>query len=92
MAKVVSFAAMISIVVIHMKKKGFLTKTEGMVIGITQLVCLAVCVLALLAAAYSFISKKKRPYGKIRSISCFTGNLITVSAIVFFEMYNFWCC
>ncbi len=92
-AKIISLAALISIVVIRLKgDNDGLTRTEGMVIGITQLVCLAVCVLSLIAAAYSFISKKKLPYGRIRSISCFTGNLITVSAIVFFEMYNFWCC
>ncbi len=92
-AKIISLAAMISIVVVRLQgDNGGLTKTEGMVIGITQLVCLVLCGLALLAAAYSFIAPKKLPYGKIRSISCFTGNLITVSAIVFFEMYNFWCC
>lgn len=92
-AKIISLAAMISIIVIHFKENNDgLTGTEGMVIGITQLVCLALCVLAFLAAAYSFIAKKKLPYGKIRSISCLTGNLITVSAMIFFEMYNFWCC
>ena len=92
-AKIISLGAMISIVVIRVKgDNDGLTKTEGMVIGITQLVCLVFCILALLAAAYSFIAKKKLPYGRIRSISCFTGNLITVSAMIFFEMYNFWCC
>ncbi|WP_141630154.1 hypothetical protein [Ruminococcus flavefaciens] len=69
-----------------------LTQTQGTVIGVIQLICLALCGLALLAAAYSLIAKKKLPYGRLRSISCFTGNLITVSAILFFEMYNFWCC
>ena len=93
LAKLISLAAMISIIVIHFKEnKDGLTSTEGLVIGITQLICLALCVLALLAAAYSFVAKKKLPYGKIRSISCLTGNLITVSAMIFFEMYNFWCC
>lgn len=92
-AKIISLAAMISIVVIRLKGDcDGLTKTEGFVIGITQLVCLALCILALLAAAYSFIAKKKLPYGRMRSISCLMGNLITVSAMVFFEMYNFWCC
>ncbi|WP_051411273.1 serine hydrolase domain-containing protein [Ruminococcus flavefaciens] len=92
-AKIVSLAAIISIVVIRIKgDNDGLTKTEGMVIGITQIVCMVLCVLALLASAYSFIAKKKLPYGKIRSLSCFTGNLITVSAMIFFEMYNFWCC
>lgn len=92
-AKIVSVAAIITIVVIRIKgDNDGLTRTQGMVIGITQLVCLAVCVLALLAAAYSLITKKKLPYGRIRSISCFAGNLITVSAMIFFEMYNFWCC
>lgn len=92
-AKIVSLAAMISIVVVRIQgDKDGLTKTQGMVIGITQLLCLGVCVLALLAAAYSLIAKKKLPYRKIRSISCFAGNLITVSAMIFFEMYNFWGC
>ncbi|MCR5600777.1 MAG: beta-lactamase family protein [Ruminococcus sp.] len=92
-AKIISLAAMISIVVIRVKgDNDGLTKTEGTVIGIIQFVCLAVCGLALIAAAYSFIAKKKLPYGRIRSLSCFAGNLITVSAMFFFEMYNFWCC
>ena len=92
-AKIISLAAMISIVALRTNgDRDGLTRTEGMVIGITQLICLALCILALLAAAYSFIAKKKLPYGRIRSISCITGNLITVSAMVFFEMYNFWCC
>ncbi|WP_303834396.1 serine hydrolase [Ruminococcus flavefaciens] len=92
-AKIVSLAAMISIVVVRIQgDNDGLTKTQGMVIGITQLLCLGICVLALLAAAYSLIAKKKLPYRKIRSISCFAGNLITVSAMIFFEMYNFWGC
>ena len=92
-AKIISLAAIISIVVIRIKgDNDGLTKTEGMVIGITQIVCMAICLAALLAAAYSFIAKKKLPYGRIRSLSCFAGNLITVSAMIFFEMYNFWCC
>ena len=93
LAKIISLAAMISIVVVRLQgDNDGLTKTQGMVIGIIQLICLAVCGLALLAAAYSFIAKKKLPYGRVRSLSCFAGNLITVSAMVFFEMYNFWCC
>lgn len=93
LAKIISLAAMISIVAIRVNgDNDGLTRTEGTVIGVIQLICLAVCGLALLAAAYSFIAQKKLPYGKIRSLSCFTGNLITVSAMIFFEMYNFWCC
>jgi hypothetical protein len=93
LAKIVSLAAMISIVVVRIQgDNDGLTKTQGTVIGVIQLVCLALCGLALLAAAYSLIAKKKLPYGRIRSISCFAGNLITVSAMIFFEMYNFWGC
>ncbi|WP_024862195.1 hypothetical protein [Ruminococcus flavefaciens] len=56
---------MISIVVVRIQgDNDGLTKTQGMVIGITQLLCLGVCVLALLAAAYSLIAKKKLPYKK----------------------------
>lgn len=93
-AKIISLAAMISIVIFRINEENTdgLTKTQGMIIGITQIICMVICAAALLAAAYSFITKKKLPYGRIRSLSCFTGNLITVSAMIFFEMYNFWCC
>lgn len=66
-----------------------LTKTIGVSMGIVQIVCMAVCVIAALVSVYALTAKKP---DKLRYILNIAGNALTVFVIVYFEMYKFWGC
>lgn len=90
-AKVVSVAAMLWLMSDAYSVLG-LSKTVGTIVGITELVCLVVCIAAALTAAVSLFMRKSAKTGRICFIISILGNVITVGAITFFEMYKFWNC
>ncbi|MCR4889429.1 MAG: beta-lactamase family protein [Ruminococcus sp.] len=67
-------------------------KRAGTVCGCIQIVCALICTAAAIVSAYGLIAKKSETFRKICYIGDITGNVITVWAILFFEMYKFWGC
>ena len=68
------------------------TKAVGITVGVTQMICFALCALAGCAGIVFFVKRKTSKFGKICYIFSITGNVITASAILVFEMYKFWGC
>ncbi|MBR4200594.1 MAG: beta-lactamase family protein [Oscillospiraceae bacterium] len=87
LAKIVSFLSLIVV-------SGFMyfgvVRTAGVLFGILQMLCAAICTAALLTAVVRIC---RRNGGSIlRSGMHIAGNAIAVAVIIGFEMYHFWGC
>ena len=59
------------------------------VVGIMQIVCMAVCVIGILSAAVNFVKGKEK---KMLYVLSGVSNCICVGAMVFYQVYRFWDC
>lgn len=92
-AKIVSVAAVVVLTSFAAMEETYgLPKAIGASIGIVQIICMAVCVLAALASVYALLAKKPVKQDKLRYVLNITGNALTVFVIAYFEMYNFFGC
>ena len=90
-ANIVSVLLFITAFTIGNSSYGGIKLSTATLIGIAQMLCIAVSAAAIIIAAAGMLSKKEkaRPY---RYILSFTGNAVCIGAIVFFELYRFWGC
>jgi CubicO group peptidase (beta-lactamase class C family) len=91
-AQAAKVASLIAIAAALVFSANGLPKFVGKAVGVTQMICFVLCVIAALAGAAFIIGRKPSKYGKISYIFSIAGNFITASAIVVFEMYKFWGC
>lgn len=86
-ARIVSVAALISAFVIFQTSAGGIPLAAAAVIGVLQMLCIAVCAVSAVSSVY-FIAKSKKL--TVRYILNMIGCIIPIIAIVYFEMYVFW--
>ena len=88
-AKIVSFLIVLILPTVASKLYG-LPKPLLVTVGIAQMICLALCILAALTSAVTmFAGKQKRTHSYQYWLNI-AGNALTVAAMVFFQMYRFW--
>ncbi|MDE6745382.1 MAG: beta-lactamase family protein [Oscillospiraceae bacterium] len=91
-AKIISVTAVLVLTSFAAKEDTYgLPKSVGVSMGIVQIVCMAVCVLAALVSAYA-LAKKPAKLNKFRYALNIAGNALTVFVIAYFEMYKFFGC
>ena len=90
MARLVSVIALVSSCVVFLNHQGGMPITVGAVIGIVQMLCVVLCIAAALISVIIMLTKKPKRTAAARYLLDAAGNVLTVSAIVFFEMYCFW--
>ena len=88
LARLASVIVWLASYVVATKTMG-LTPGSARVIGILQMICIAVCAAAAVGALVSMTSKKEKA-SPARYLVHACANTVTVAAIVFFEMYRFW--
>ena len=88
-AALVSVAAWLGSFVLLSAGNGGLSFWAGAVIGITQMLCAAVCSCSAVGGIAALLSGKKNTY-KHRYILNALTNMISVFTVVYFEMYMFW--
>lgn len=70
--------------------EGGISFTAGAVVGIVQMICIAVCAVSALTSIVSVFSAKKENAMTVRYILNTFGCVLAVTAVVYFEMYKFW--
>ena len=60
--------------------------------GVTQMLCLALCILAALTSAVTMFSGKQKRTHSYQYLLNIAGNAVTALTIVCFQMYQFWNC
>ena len=60
--------------------------------GVTQMLCLAICILAALTSAVTMFAGKQKRTHSWQYLLNIAGNAVTVLTIVCFHMYQFWGC
>lgn len=88
-AKIVSFLIILILPTVASKLYG-LPKPLLVTVGIAQMICLALCILAALTSAVTMIAGKQKRTKNYQYLLNIAGNAVTVAAMVFFQMYRFW--
>ena len=88
-AKAVSVGTAFAALLLYANNMG-MTKTQGMVCGIIQMVCALICAITLLSSCGNMFSKKEDKANGFRYFLNVLVNAFAVFVIVFFEMYRFW--
>ncbi len=70
---------------------GGISAAPAAIIGIAQLICLAACGAAVIAALAGMFSKKNKP-ALARYVLSIAGNAVCIGAVSYFELYRFWGC
>lgn len=86
-AKLVSVLAMLVMCVIYINNSGGVSVTAGAVFGIMQMLCIALCGVSAVTSCVSVMAHKKE---KLLNIMNTIGCILSVLAIIYFEMYKFW--
>ncbi|MCH5204462.1 MAG: beta-lactamase family protein [Oscillospiraceae bacterium] len=89
-ARIVSVLAMILSFVVFQTNQAGIPFAAGAVIGIIQMLCIAVCAVSAASTAFFIASGKKQKALNVRYIFNTVGCVIPIIAIVYFEMYVFW--
>ena len=90
-AEIISVVLFFSTFVIYTKNSGGIPDTAGIFIGIFQIICTAVCAAAIVSAPVSaFLKKSEKPkINLFRTIFDTAGNILTITTVLYFEMYMF---
>ena len=80
-----SLSVLIASYVIFHKYSG-IPITAGKIIGSLQIICMAVCGISALLSAAAALKEKKH---HLRYISCIIGDIVTITAVLYYEMYIF---
>ena len=92
-AKIASVVSVVVLISFVAREETYgLSQTMGVSVGIVQIVCMMLCILAALVSAYALFAGKPAKLNKLRYISNIAGNAVTVFVIAYFEMYKFWGC
>ena len=86
-ARLVSVLLMLSVYVVFSKEKGGLPYNAGAVIGIAQIICMAVCAVTAVISILIPVMKKEKPLKYIMSTA---GNALCITAVLYFQMYVYW--
>lgn len=86
LAQIVSVITFLSVYAVFSRSMGGLPFTAGAVIGIIQIICMAVCAAAAVYSAVVLIKQKGR---SLRFAAGFICNALMITAVVYFEMYKF---
>ncbi|MDE7099042.1 MAG: beta-lactamase family protein [Ruminococcus sp.] len=86
-AKLVSVLAMLVMCVIYINNSGGVSVTAGAVFGIMQMLCIVICGVSAVTSCVSVMAYKKE---KLLNIMNTIGCILSVFAIMYFEMYKFW--
>lgn len=68
-----------------------LPKFVGIVSGVLQMICMALCIAAAVRAVFECI-KQPAVRRRLPALCSIVGNAVTVGAMVYFEMFRFWGC
>ncbi len=83
----ISVILLLTTYVIYAQNMGGLPYAACAVIGVSQMICAAVCSISAVASVISLIKEKSHP---LRYILCTAGNTVMIVSVVYFEMYRFW--
>lgn len=89
-AKVGSVLMLLLAAAIYTKFYG-LPQASGIIIGVLQMVCTALCIAAAAVSVRELLSQKTLRH-RLRCLCNIAGNAVTVCAVILFEMYRFWAC
>lgn len=82
-------SAVLMITTFSVVASGGISSAVGAVIGIGQMLCLAACGIAAVICIFSMLGKKDKAKSALYVLHA-GANVLTVAAIIFFEMYRFW--
>lgn len=91
-ARIISVLAWLLTYVVYTKYHGGIPFAAGTVIGIVQMIAVAICGISAITSCFSILSNKKEKVLTIRYILNTVGCVLPILAIVYFEMYRFWGC
>lgn len=91
-ARLVSVLALLVTYVIYANYQGGIPIAAGAVLGIVQLLCIAVCGTSAVTSCISVMSHKQEKALTVRYTLNTIGCVLPVIAILYFEMYRFWGC
>ncbi len=91
-ARLVSVLALLGTYVVYASFQGGIPVIAGAVIGIIQMLCIAICGLSAVTSCISVLSHKQEKALTVRYIMNMIGCVLPVIAILYFEMYRFWGC
>lgn len=86
-AKIVSVFVMLATYVVYINNNGGISVTSGAVFGIMQMLCIVICGVSAVTSCVSVMAYKKE---KLLNIMNTIGCILSVLAIMYFEMYKFW--
>ncbi|MBQ5311554.1 MAG: serine hydrolase [Oscillospiraceae bacterium] len=86
-ARLVSVVLMLASYSAYAENMGGITYESSMVIGIMQMVCMAVIGISAVYSAVCILRTKPQRIRNALNIMCC---IISLSAVLYFEMYNFW--
>lgn len=91
-ARLISVLALLVTYVIYAQFGGGVPYTAGAVLGIVQILCIAVCGISAVTSCVSLLSHKKENVLTVRYILNTVGCVLPIIAVLYFEMYRFWDC
>lgn len=91
-ARILSVLALLGTFVVYSQYDGGIPYAAGAVLGITQMLCAAVCGVSAIASCVLALSHKKEKMLTARYILNTVGCVLPILAVVYFEMYRFWGC
>ena len=86
-ARLVSVVLMLATYAAYAENKGGIAYSAGAAIGVMQMVCMAVVGISALYSIICLLRMKPQPVRNILNIICCS---ISLSAVLYFEMYNYW--
>lgn len=87
-AWIISVLLLLSALVCY-NKNGGITYGTSAVLGILQIICMAVCVISAATAVFVMIKSRKKMRMAYCAV-CIAGNIVLISSVSCFEMYCFW--
>ena len=91
-ARTVSVLALLGTYVAYAQFSGGIPFTTGAVLGIMQMLCIAVCDISAVSSCISIPSHKKEKMLVVRYVLNTIGCVLPILAVLYFEMYRFWGC
>ena len=91
-AKIISVLSAVSLIMVITQRIHRFTKSMGMIIGMIQIICIIVCVIAGITSISMIFSKNTDKSKKFLYGFSAVGNLIMIMTEISFQMYRFWGC
>ncbi|MDE5859653.1 MAG: beta-lactamase family protein [Oscillospiraceae bacterium] len=91
-ARLVSVLALLGTYVVYVNYQGGIPVIAGVILGIVQMLCIAICGISAVTSCVSVLSHKREKVLTVRYILNIICCILPVVAILYFEMYRFWGC